>query len=304
MEIEIIGSESLGVRGLCCRLQAAGRVIVIDPGVALGLRRYGLAPHPLQVAVGRDVRQRIVTALEDATDMVFSHFHGDHVPLAEPNPYQLGFAQLPPGFKSVRAWSASPAGQSFTSQGRARDLAELLGPNLVVAEGLVDGPLRFSEAVPHGVGGAPFGSVMMTRVELDGGAFVHASDIQLLDDATVDRILDWSPRWVLAAGPPLYLDKLDAALRRRAWDNALRLAAGVETLILDHHLLRSLEGLAWLEKLSDAAGHRVQCAADFMGRPRQLLEARRRELYESMPVRAGWHADYARGVASVEDYAP
>jgi hypothetical protein len=304
VEIEIIGSESLGVRGLCCRLQAAGRVIVIDPGVALGLRRYGLAPHPLQVAVGRDVRQRIVTALEDATDMVFSHFHGDHVPLAEPNPYQLGFAQLPPGFKSVRAWSASPAGQSFTSQGRARDLAELLGPNLVVAEGLVDGPLRFSEAVPHGVGGAPFGSVMMTRVELDGGAFVHASDIQLLDDATVERILDWSPRRVLAAGPPLYLDKLDAALRRRAWDNALRLAAGVDTLILDHHLLRSLEGLEWLEKLSDAAGRRVQCAADFMGRPRQLLEARRRELYESMPVRAGWHADYARGVASVEDYAP
>lgn len=303
MDLEIIGCESLGVRGLSCRVEVGARTIVIDPGVALGMRRYGLAPHPLQVATGRDVRQSIVAALEDATDVVFSHFHGDHVPLADPNPYQLGFAQLPPAIRNVRAWSASPAGQSFTSQGRARDLADPLGPNLVVAEGLADGPLRFSPAVPHGVGGAPFGSVMMTRIELESGAFVHASDIQLLNDATVDRILDWSPRRVLAAGPPLYLDKLDAALRRRARDNALRLAAGVDTLILDHHLLRSLEGLAWLEQLSDAAGRRVQCAADFMGRPRQLLEARRRELYEGMPVRPGWHADYARGAASVEEYA-
>lgn len=41
---------------------------------------------------------------------------------------------------------------------------------------------------------------MMTRIEEDM-VFVHASDIQLLDDATVDRILAWHPNILLASGP-------------------------------------------------------------------------------------------------------
>lgn len=304
MRLDILSAESMGVRGLCCRVEAGTRVIVIDPGVALGIRRYGLPPHPVQIAAGRAVRRRIVAALDGATDMVFSHFHGDHVPLFKPNPYQLGFSHLPPCIKTLRVWSLSPAGQSFTSQARARDLMDLLGPHFQVAEGLADGPLRFSSAVPHGVGGPTFGSVMMTRVDVGGRVFAHASDIQLLDAATIDRILDWAPHWVLAAGPPLYLSQLDAAQRSRAWDNARRLAAGVDTLILDHHLMRSLAGMAWLEDLSSAVGKRVVCAADFMGRPRWLLEAQRRELYAAMPLRAGWHEDYARGTARIEAFAP
>lgn len=304
MRLEILSAESLGVRGLCCRVEVGGRVIVIDPGVALGNWRYKLPPHPVQIAAGRAVRRRIVAALEGAADMVFSHFHGDHVPLAEPNPYQLGFMQLPPCIKTLRVWSLSPAGQSFTSQARARALIDLLGPHFQVAEGLADGPLCFSRAVPHGAGGLPFGSVMMTRVDLGGRVFVHASDIQLLDASTVDRVLDWGPHCVLAAGPPLYIEQFDAGQRARAWNNARRLAAGVDTLILDHHLMRSQEGLAWLDALSAEAGKRIYCAADFMGRPRELLEARRQALYAAMPVRPGWHEDYARGRARVEDFGP
>jgi len=68
--------------------------------------------------------------------------------------------------------------------------------------------------------------------------------------------------------------------------------------------MRSLAGLAWLEDLSSEVGKRVVCAADFMGRPRELLEAQRRELYAAMPVRAGWHEEYAHGAASVEAFAP
>ncbi|NWG87176.1 MAG: hypothetical protein HXY26_06645 [Hydrogenophilaceae bacterium] len=279
-------------------------MIVIDPGIALGERRYGLPPHPLQVALGRAARRRIVEALAGASDVVFSHFHGDHVPLIDANPYQLAFSHLPPRFNHLRAWSLSPEGQTLNSQGRAYDLMELLGPRLRVAEGIEDGPLCFSPAMPHGTGGLPFGSVMLTRVDLGGRVFVHASDIQLLDDATIDCILDWEPDWVLAAGPPLYHRGLDAEQRARAWNNARYLAAEVGTLILDHHLMRSLEGEAWLAKLSLEMGRRVYCAADFMGRPRRLLEAQRRELYAAMPVRPGWHEDYARGLARVEDFAP
>lgn len=302
MKVEILAAESLGARGLCCRAKVGGRVIVIDPGLALGSWRYRLPPHPVQIAVGRTIRRRIVQALEGATDVVFSHFHGDHVPLKAANPYQLGFAQLPTRFSALQGWCLSPAGQTQKSQQRARDLLELMGSRLRVAEGLCDGPLGFSKAVAHGVGGLPFGDVMLTRIDFGGCVFVHASDIQLLTESAIDVIVRWSPDCVLAARPPLYQPNRDAG--SRAWANGLRLARGVRTLILDHHLMRSVDGPDWLQSLSRAAGRRVFCVADFMGRARHLLEAERRELYATLPVRSGWHQDYASGLATVDAFAP
>ncbi len=304
MKIEILSAESLGVRGLCCRVEIRGRVIVIDPGLALGAWRHRLPPHPVQIACGRTVRRRIVAALETATDVVFSHYHGDHIPLVEANPYQLSFLDLPQRTAVLNAWSKSPEGQTQTSQRRAQDLMNLPWIRWRIAEGIEDGALCFSTAVPHGLGGSPFGQVMMTRIHSGGCTFVHGSDIQLLDDATVDTLVTWKPNVVLAAGPPLYQGGLQPAHRDLAWRNALRLAKSVGALILDHHLMRSMQGLQWLHALSRAVGRRIYCAADFMGKPRRLWEAERRELYAAMPVRPGWHEDYAAGRASVECFGP
>jgi predicted metallo-beta-lactamase superfamily hydrolase len=143
---------------------------------------------------------------------------------------------------------------------------------------------------------------MMTRIEDEDGVFVHASDIQLLDSEAVAIILDWRPDIVLAAGPPLYLTELSPRQRHQAWENGLRLAREVETLILDHHLLRCEVGLSWLDRLISATGRRVLCAADFMDHPRCLLEAQRVQLYKDMPVPEGWHDAYANGDADTSSY--
>jgi predicted metallo-beta-lactamase superfamily hydrolase len=302
MSIEIIGAESLGVRGLCCLVTLPGRRIVIDPGVSLGYVRHGLLPHPLQVAMGRRVREKILRLLENATDVVFSHFHGDHIPLVDANPYQLSIRALPSRFHELRCWSKSDDDLSAHMSKRFHDLAELLGTNMQVAEGRSEGPLAYSQAVPHGEPDNNMGTLMMTRVEMGDQVFVHASDIQLLDDTTVDKVIDWQPDVVLAAGPPLYLDRLSKAGRERAWENAVRLAQSIGVVILDHHLMRSEEGAIWLDELSAAVGSKVYCAADFMGRPRQLLEAERVQLYEQMPVPEKWHDDYANGRVVPDEY--
>lgn len=302
MSLEIIGAESLGVRSLCCLVTLQDRCIVIDPGLSLGYMRHGLLPHPLQIAEGRRVREKILQLLNKATDIVFSHFHGDHVPLLDANPYQLSMRSLPSRFHELRCWSKSGAGLSSKMNKRFHDLAELLGPKMQNAEGLSQGPLSFSPAVPHGVLNSKLGTLMMTRIEMENRVFVHASDIQLLDDATVDRVIDWQPDIVLAAGPPLYLERLSKVERERAWCNALRLAANIDVVIFDHHLMRSVEGEVWLDELSVAAGKKVNCAADFMGKPRQLLEAKRAQLYNKMPVADGWHDDYAKGLVDTDEY--
>jgi len=300
--IEILGTESLGVRGLSCVVDVKGRRIVIDPGLALGYNRHGLLPHPAQVAVGEQVRRRIVAALEEATDVVMSHFHGDHVPLPDANPYQLKAQLVAPLCQRVSIWAKGPEGLSHNMACRRESLCKVLGRELPNAEGRSCGPMAFSPPVPHGEPHSSRGTVMMTRIEDEDGVFVHASDIQLLDDEAVSRILAWQANVVLVAGPPLYLPWLSSKQRKKAWSNALRLARGVDMLILDHHLLRCEEGLSWLDRLSSATGHKVICAADFMGRPRCLLEAWRLRLYEEMPVPKNWHEAYARGEANTNAY--
>ncbi len=301
MTVEIIGTESLGVRSLCCLVTTGKRRIVIDPGLALGYFRHGLLPHPCQIVVGARVRQRIIDALSQATDVIFSHLHGDHVPLAHANPYQLSIDHLPPDIRRLTCWSKAPEDLSPRMQQRFHDLADLFG-KLPVAEGCCQGPLTFSEAVPHGMPNSPFGNLMMSRIDMGNKIFVHASDIQLLDATTVRRIIEWQPDIVLAAGPPIYLGALTAEQRGRAWNSALHLCDNVDVVILDHHLMRCEEGAYWLDALGERAGKRVYCAADYMNRPRWLLEARRSQLYRLIPVPAGWHEQYAIGQADAEPY--
>jgi hypothetical protein len=120
--------------------------------------------------------------------------------------------------------------------------------------------------------------------------------------AQLALLIDWQPDIVLAAGPPLYLTQLSSQQRKRAWENGLCLAHEVETLILDHHLLRCEAGQRWLERLMIATEGRVCCAADFMERLRRLLEARRIQLYSDMPVSEGWHEAYAIGKADTNSF--
>jgi predicted metallo-beta-lactamase superfamily hydrolase len=185
---------------------------------------------------------------------------------------------------------------------RRTALGEVLGREIPNAEGQGNGVLCFSPPMPHGKPHSHLGTVMMTRIVGEDAVFAHASDIQLLDDRAVSLLLDWCPDIALVGGPPLYLSKLSSAQRAVAWANAKRLARHVDTLILDHHLLRCEEGLSWLARLASETGQPVACAADFMGEPRCLLEAWRAQLYKEMPVPNGWHEAYARGDAHTQHF--
>jgi len=302
VRVEILGAESLGVRGLCCVVQVSDRKIVIDPGVALGFRRHGLLPHPVQVAASEKTRMEIQRALKDATDVVISHYHGDHIPLIDANPYQLSLERVAESLKHSRLWLKGIANISANQSHRARALAKRLDRSLTIAEGKGDGPLSFSLPVPHGEKSNRGGEVMMTRIEDESGVFVHASDIQMLNDKAIRQILQWQPNLVLASGPPVYLPALSHEEQEKALHRTLKLAGGIDTLILDHHLLRSRKGEQWLDHVSHLSGHKIICAADFMKRPRNLLESERILWYRKAPVPKGWHEAYTRGEVDVQVY--
>lgn len=299
MKIEILGTESLGVRGLCCFVRTESKKILIDPGIALGYTRYKLLPHPLQVAVDERIQEKIVEAWSEATDIVISHFHGDHIPLVDANPYQLNIKKIAGLNTDAKIWAKS-SHLSPTEKKRADSFSLALNKNLISAEEKEQGGLSFSNPVPHGEANN-LETVIMTKVEEDC-VFVHASDIQLLNNEAVSQILSWKPDIVLASGPPLYLFKLSKDQVRRALYNATKLSQEVDTLILDHHLMRGYAGVKWLKRLSSETRKKILCGADFMKKPRMLLEARRKRLYEEMPVDEGWHEAYAEGKVSTDYY--
>ncbi len=301
MEIEIIGTESLGVRGLCCFIKAKKRRILIDPGVALGYLRHRLLPHPLQVAVGEEIKKTIIDRWKDTTDIVISHFHGDHVPLKDANPYQLNIKKLIGSNPNVRIWTKDPSHLSNIELKRYKDISIMLNNKIISADGKNNDILTFSKPVPHGIKKSSQ-TVIMTRICDDDLVFVHTSDIQLLNDEAVKKIIEWKADIAFVGGPPLYLsNRLSKYQVRMAWKRAKFLSENVNILILDHHLMRDYNGVKWIKRLSQD-GKKVLCGADFMKKPRRLLEAKREKLYEQMPVPDNWHDLYSKGLVTTKKY--
>ena len=229
MKIEIIGTESLGVRGLCCWVDMGERRILFDPGIALGYRRENLLPHPVQIAKGEKIQKRIIHMCENATDIVISHFHDDHMPLPDANPYQLSAFTVNTYLKDCALWTKGIDIESEVIRERVEDFMHLVGRELPFSSGKSHGLFTFSKPMPHGERGNGLGTVMMTRVESEEEVFVHASDIQLLDPDPVERIIEWEPSVVIVSGPPLYRE-LSERQKNNAWKNAVKLASHVVTV--------------------------------------------------------------------------
>jgi len=301
MKIEILGTESLGVRGLSCFVETKNHKILIDPGIALGYIRHKLLPHPFQIAIDERIQKKIIDRWQEATDIIISHFHGDHTPLVDANPYQLNIKRVDGLNPNVRIWTKDVSHLSPVEKKRAESLSLILKKDFISGEGKKQGEVTFSKSMPHGEAFNNLETVMMTKIEEDD-VFVHAPDIQLLNNESISQILYWEPKTVLAGGPPLYLSKLSQDQVERAWYNAIKLSQKVDTLILDHHLMRSYEGVRCLEHLSSETERKIICGADFMKKPKMLLEAKRESLYEDMPVPEGWHEAYAKGEVNIDHY--
>ena len=165
MHIDILATESLGVRGLCCLVSINNRRILIDPGIALGYLRHGQLPHPFQVGVGAMIRSDIISSLESVTDVVISHFHGDHVSLIDANPYQMPMRSVAHLLAKPRLWAPARETLSSVMQQRREAIEKAHGAPLRETEGTTDGPLCFSTAMPHGEYNNGLGTVMMTRID-------------------------------------------------------------------------------------------------------------------------------------------
>jgi predicted metallo-beta-lactamase superfamily hydrolase len=248
--------------------------LLIDPGVSLAPRRYGLAPAPEEDEALARARLRIEGYAVRATHVAVSHYHADH-------------AQADPALYAGRhVWAKDPRrmiDRHQAAQGREFWRTVSRHCHLEPAEGRrveLDGvTLRFSPPFPHGAEGSEFGHVVAVTVD-DGQRFVHASDLQGPASAVATAYLVRErPHLVYLSGPPTYLQgQVGYDTVQRGIDNLVRLVGETGCrVIVDHHAVREPR---FRERLAPAlATGRVVTAAEYLGRRDECLEARRAALW-------------------------
>ena len=185
------------------------------------------------------MQKLLCNELADATHVVITHFHGDHHPMVEADTSQLSAYEVLPFLKKQDILVKSNRGVSRRQKHRRRLLEQLLGKSLTDADNRQFGFMSFSEPVPHGEPGNKAGTVIMTKITANNTTFVHGSDIQLLNQQSIEIICNWMPDIAFIAGPPLYIleNQKNAKDLLESIDHHLAcLASACGRVILDHHM--------------------------------------------------------------------
>lgn len=271
---------------MACVVEAGGIKIFIDPGVSFAPRRYGLPPHPLEIARLEEVQYSIMKELEDTDIVIISHYHYDHYLYRQEH---IGV------YSKKKLIVKHPLFDINLSQKlRAHRFLKKHGVELIADE-VIYGDNRIiklddniviaiSAPVPHGPDGTSLGKVIMTLIECCGYRFVHASDVQGPMNEAALRVLEkWHPDVVFISGPPIYFgeEKVTKNDINRGLKSLAYLAKLVsELLIVDHHMARSLDYKQVLARIIGSEyKSRVVSAAEFMGVPFEPLEALRKRLW-------------------------
>ncbi len=274
MRVMPLAADSLGTRSMATYVEAGRLRLLLDPGVSLSPRRYGLGPTPEEEVASARARLRIEAYAVRATHVAVSHFHADHC-RADPALYA-----------GRQVWAKDPRRMVDPHQAvLGREFWRAVGPHcrLEPAEGRsveLDGvTVRFSPALPHGLEGNGFGYVVAVTVD-DGERFVHASDLQgPASPVATAYLLRERPDLVYLSGPPTYLQgQIGKDVVQRGIDNLVRLVGETGCrVIVDHHAVREPRYRDRLRAAFDTG--RVVTAAEYLGRADECLEARRAALW-------------------------
>ncbi|MBX6423251.1 MBL fold metallo-hydrolase [Thermosulfurimonas sp. F29] len=283
MRIRVLAAESLGVRSMCVEVECRETRLLIDPGAALGPRRYGLPPDQMEWRRLHTLRERIRKRLSLADTVIITHYHFDH--------YTPDWAE---DLRGKRVLIKDPVRNINRSQARrAAEFVKRLsmaGVQWEVAEGrrlrLPGVEVHLSGPLWHGPE-TRFGCVMAVAVKEGGESFLHTSDVSgPVHPEILDFIKKVRPEVLLVDGPSTYLGPRYGhealSVSRRNLISLVR-DMGISILILEHHLLRDLGWRKWAEPIFEAAtqkGTLVFSGAEFSGEKETLLEAERKKRYQ------------------------
>lgn len=277
MKVVPLAAESLGVRSMATYVECGDARILIDPGAALGPRRYNLPPADEEWEAFRRANDRIAGYAIRAGMIVVSHYHHDHFWYdAEIYAGRSVWAKDPA--RMINPGQAQRAGK-FWAEVKARcrlDSAEMR------THDFPDAAVKASPPLPHGADGSGFGYVVALTVvdKREGFRFVHASDVLgPISGVAAAYLIGERPHLLYLSGPPSYLEgQIGARTVERGIENLLRIIEKTGChVIMDHHALRDIRHEERFSRLRETG--RVVTAAGYLGQPDALLEANRKLLW-------------------------
>ncbi len=290
MKVSVLAADSMGVRSLATVVEACGLVVGIDLGASLAPRRYGLPPHELELRALEEALSEAGRWVRESHAVVITHYHYDHYMSREPELYEGKLLLVKHPQENI----------NFSQKMRARRFLKLSGLEGRAEVKYADGrsfdlsgvKVEFSEAVWHGEPGTKVGRVLMVRVSCGEGSAVYCSDVQgPADPEALKKLIEWGREGIdvlVLGGPPTYFAgfKVPVEAVEKGLKGLMRVIKEVrpEALIVDHHLLRDLNYREKIEehiKVARETGVKLLTAAEYMGKPLNQLEARRKELWRS-----------------------
>jgi len=269
-------------------LRLAGVRLLIDPAAALAPSRYGLKPHPVEWQRLDESWSKIMDFASSAEIIILTHYHYDHHSTRHLEMFKnkrLFIKDPSLNINRSQMWRAAYFLQSI--QGLPKEIKPAEGRRIRIGETTIN----FSTAVSHGVD-TKLGYVVEVSVKSGGEGVLYTSDVQgPVSEEQVKFILENAPQTLIVDGPPTYLlggsfREDDLLVANQLLTKIIRslVTSGLNTVILDHHLLRDLnykERVKPVYEVGEELGVKLYTAAEFIGKSVDTLEARRKELYQT-----------------------
>ena len=285
MRVSFLAFDSMGTRSMCTLVETGDARIIIDPGAALGPRRYGLNPHPIERERLKQHKQVIKHEAAQADLVIITHYHYDHFPRPSENVSWLrGRRILTKDPERMINFSQRVRSRIFFEKLRKVDVRIEVADSKEIRVGKCR--VKFSNPVEHG-NDPRLGYVLEILVEDRGEKLVHSSDVEgFVSRGQAKFVLENRPDILVCDGPMTYMlgYKLEESMLKSSIRNLCEIIDGrfLREMIIDHHLLRDLGWRSKMKPLIDWAesrGVRVCTAAAYMGLKEELLEANRKKLY-------------------------
>lgn len=287
MRIIPLAFESLGVRSQATLVETRDLRILVDPAVSLAPRRYGLPPHQKEVDRLTELAKIILESSKDVDVIIISHYHYDH--------HDPGYVIPTEIYKDKIVFIKDTQNMINNSQKYRRAPKFLRSikdkpKRIEIADGksfrFGDTTISFSPAVPHGAD-ERLGYVVQVFIRDKDSSVLFTSDIEgAPKDIHVKFTKEMMPNLIIIDGPLSYL--LGRALKEEDLEKSIKnmeeiVRNGLDTAIIDHHVLRDINYLQVLKPVYDIAkdlGVKVITAAEYLNVEPMILEARRRELFK------------------------
>lgn len=289
-----LADESLGVRSMAIYIETPDVRLILDAGVSLAPRRYGLRPHPSEFRALYKARKNILYYSKKADIITVSHYHLDHYTPNFLSWYEWSSPEFFEEIYSNKIVFVKSISSNINFNQRKRGYAfihnlEKTTDKVIEADNKIfeygETKIIFSQPFPHGPENTKLGYVLLITVLLDKEKILYAPDVQGPISENVKKyILFTNPDVLVIGGPPLYLSghKVREEDVTKGISNLKEIYLSIKKIVLSHHILRDLNWKDFVEK-NGIDINNLELYSSILKREFTPLESLREFLYNSDP---------------------